>query len=65
MVSTVDAARQYSDKIPVGEPYDPSKVEFPVRYNSEKSRRILGIEYRSLEETAKDTIEDYKVKGWL
>ncbi|KAI0659011.1 D-lactaldehyde dehydrogenase [Cubamyces menziesii] len=61
----LDAARQYSDKIPVGEPYDPSKVEFPVRYNSEKSRRILGIEYRSLEETAKDTIEDYKVKGWL
>ncbi|KAI0349758.1 NAD-P-binding protein [Trametes cingulata] len=62
----VNAARRYSKKIPPGEPsYDRSKAVFPAIYNTEKSRRILGIEYRSLEETTRDSVEDFKAKGWL
>ncbi|KAI9058008.1 D-lactaldehyde dehydrogenase [Trametes sanguinea] len=63
----IDVARKYTDKIPRGRPeaYDPSKVVFQIKYNSEKSRRILGVQYRSIEDTVKDTIEDYKTKGWL
>ncbi|KAI0367231.1 D-lactaldehyde dehydrogenase [Pilatotrama ljubarskyi] len=62
----VNAARRYSEKIPPGDPsYDPSKAVYPTKYNTKKARRILGIEFRSLEETTKDSLEDFKSRGWL
>ncbi|OJT14836.1 NADPH-dependent aldehyde reductase ARI1 [Trametes pubescens] len=63
----VNASRPYSDKIPAGEPeaYDPAKIVQLVSYNAEKSQRILGIRYRTLEQTSKDVIEDFKARGWL
>ncbi|KAI0674147.1 NAD-P-binding protein [Trametes maxima] len=62
----INVARRYSDKIPEGNPsYNPSLAEYPVKYNAEKGIRILGIQYRTLEETTKDSIEDFKARGWL
>ncbi|CDO69082.1 hypothetical protein BN946_scf184992.g31 [Trametes cinnabarina] len=63
----IDIARKYTDKIPPGHPeaYDPSKVVLPIRYDDEKSRKILDVQYRPIEDTVRDTIEDYKYKGWL
>ncbi|KAI0635004.1 NAD-P-binding protein [Trametes polyzona] len=62
----VNIASRYSDKIPGTDPsHDPSKLTPLASYNSEKSRRLLGIQYRSLEETTKDTLEDLKSRGWL
>ncbi|KAH9855692.1 D-lactaldehyde dehydrogenase [Lenzites betulinus] len=63
----VNAARRYSDKIPSGEveTYDPKKEVYPISYSNEKSQRILGIKYRTIEETAKDSIADFEARGWL
>ncbi len=61
-----NAARRYTDKVStVDDGFDPTKATFPVTYNVEKGSRILGIRYRTVEETAKDTVEDLKTKGWL
>ncbi|KAI0777493.1 NAD-P-binding protein [Trametes elegans] len=63
---SIDAARRYSDTIPPGdESFDLSKVQYLVEYNADKSRRILGISYRSIDECARDSLEVYKGKGWL
>ncbi|KAJ7064076.1 D-lactaldehyde dehydrogenase [Mycena amicta] len=35
-----------------------------LRYETAKGIKLLGIEYRSMEETARDTLEDYEKKGW-
>ncbi|KAF8898266.1 hypothetical protein CPB84DRAFT_1780753 [Gymnopilus junonius] len=34
-------------------------------YNGEKGKRILGIKYRSREETFTDTLADFEARGWL
>ncbi|KAI0646157.1 NAD-P-binding protein [Trametes meyenii] len=62
-----EAARRYSDKIPaIDTPYtDVSSLKYPVRYSCEKAQRILGVKSRSLEETTKDSVEDFKARGWL
>ncbi|KAI0827009.1 D-lactaldehyde dehydrogenase [Trametes gibbosa] len=63
----INAARRFSDKIPPGDvkAYDPAKICQANSYTSEKGQRILGIRYRTLEETTKDTIEDFQARGWV
>ncbi|KAG2365175.1 hypothetical protein BDR07DRAFT_1399625 [Suillus spraguei] len=41
----------------------PSTVHL-VYYDTAKAARILGIKYRTIAETAKDTLADYEAKGW-
>ena len=64
--STVSAAHRLSNKIPAGNTsYDPSKAQHLLRYDNSKSIRILGIKYHTIDELTKDTVEDFKAKGWL
>lgn len=35
-----------------------------ILFDSKKSKAVLGIQYFSMEETAKFMIEDFKAKGW-
>ena len=35
-----------------------------ITWKTEKAQRILGIKYRTLEETAKDILVDYEEHGW-
>ncbi|KAI0716138.1 NAD(P)-binding protein [Cerioporus squamosus] len=66
MQQFVDAARRVTDKIPAGEPsYKKEKIVYSTVYNTEKSRKVLGLSYRSLEETAEDTIRDLESRGWV
>ncbi|KAI0674155.1 NAD(P)-binding protein [Trametes maxima] len=52
--------------LPEGNPhYDPSKAKHVLKYKNSKAVGILGIKFRSLEETAKDTVQDIKARGWL
>ncbi|KAI0827008.1 NAD-P-binding protein [Trametes gibbosa] len=62
----INIAHRSSNKIP-GEDssYDLTQAVYPVRYSAEKGRRILGIEYRSLEDSVKDMVEDFDARGWL
>jgi len=45
--------------------YDPSKVTHYVCFSSEKREKILGIKVRSKEETTRDTLADFKARGWI
>ncbi|KAL1941531.1 hypothetical protein VTO73DRAFT_6970 [Trametes versicolor] len=61
-----NVARRYADGVSnVDDSFDSTKAPLAVTYNAEKGSRILGIRYRTVEETAKDTVEDFKAKGWL
>ncbi|KAJ7635936.1 NAD-P-binding protein [Mycena rosella] len=35
-----------------------------LRYKNEKSVRVLGMEYRSMADTAKAVVEDWEARGW-
>ncbi|RPD79313.1 NAD(P)-binding protein [Lentinus tigrinus ALCF2SS1-7] len=62
----VDVARRYAEQIPAGDPsYKPENAVYMSRYTSEKSKKVLGLEYRTLEEMTKDIIEDLRSRGWL
>jgi hypothetical protein len=36
----------------------------PVRYDTSKSIRILGTQYRSMANTAAAVLDDYERRGW-
>ncbi|OSD07838.1 NAD-P-binding protein [Trametes coccinea BRFM310] len=62
----VSAAHRFDNRLPAGnKSYDPTKAVHLIQYSPDKERRILGIQFRSLEETTKDTIDDFKARGWL
>ncbi|TFK88764.1 NAD(P)-binding protein [Polyporus arcularius HHB13444] len=62
----VNAARKYTSKVPAGDPdYNPDNAFFPSTYIADKSVRILGIRYRSIEELTKDSLDDFAARGWL
>ena len=58
-------ASRLSDKTrPLEGSYDP-EAEHTNRQNVAKAQRILGMTYRSMEETTRDTLQDWKEHGWL
>ena len=60
----VDAARRVTDRIPAKDAF--SELQVPITlYDAQKSAKLLGVRYRSLEETAEDTIHDLQVRGWM
>lgn len=44
--------------------YKKSDAVHLVSYDTEKKDRILQIKARTMEETTKDTLEDFKKRGW-
>ena len=53
-------------RLPAGDTtYDPAKAEYNVCYVPDKERKLLGIKFKSMEETTKDTLEDFQGRGWL
>lgn len=47
------------------EHYDPKKVKERVLYVPEKRERILGIDLISVDDSVRDTIADFKERGWV
>jgi len=45
--------------------YDPAKGTPPSRFNEEKRSRILGIKITSVDDSVRDTIADFKERGWI
>jgi hypothetical protein len=50
--------------LPVGKLKAGVDAVHPFRYDTPKSRKILGIEYRTMQETTKDTLEGFEAVGW-
>ncbi|KAI0695557.1 NAD-P-binding protein [Cerioporus squamosus] len=58
------ASRLSNKARPLERPYDPT-AEHTARSDGTKAKRILGITFRSMEETTRDTLKDWEAHGWL
>ncbi|OJT04624.1 NADPH-dependent methylglyoxal reductase GRE2 [Trametes pubescens] len=62
----VVAASKTSNKVqPLQASYDATKEVYKVVYNNTKSKEVLGVTYRSLEETTADILKDWETRGYL
>ena len=50
---------------PKGTPGKGKDFVYTIRYDTSKARKVLGVEFRDKKTTTKDTIEDFKARGWL
>lgn len=65
-VSPVSAAHKYDASFRAGNTsYDPKTATFLVKYDNSKSKRILGLQYIGIEQSAADMVKQFKEKGWL
>lgn len=63
---SVLTASTLSSKIqPLETPYDATAEVYKVVYNNGKSKEVLGITYRSIEETTADMLNDWETRGLL
>ncbi|RXW23027.1 hypothetical protein EST38_g2830 [Candolleomyces aberdarensis] len=56
-----------SSPLPKGFPEitaQPQSLTYKIRYDTAKKQRILGVKYRTKEETTRDTVEDFVSRGW-
>lgn len=62
----VDVAHRLYPSLPAGNSsYDSATAVHLIRYSPDKERKLLGIKFKILEETTKDTLDDFKARGWL
>ncbi|KAF8625649.1 hypothetical protein AX15_005270 [Amanita polypyramis BW_CC] len=50
--------------LPVANPGAGKKTPYMTDFDTSKGKRILGIEYRTMEEASKDLLLDFESKGW-
>ena len=64
---SVDAAHAaFPSKIAAGNTaYEPSQAKHRMYYNVTRSQQVLGMKYRTFEETAVDTLKDFEARSWL
>ncbi|KAF9077902.1 hypothetical protein BDP27DRAFT_1310382 [Rhodocollybia butyracea] len=59
-----NAVHKINPNIPNRFPY--LQIPLPAKnFDSGKSKAVLGIKYKSLEETTKDSLADFKKRGWI
>ncbi|GJE99866.1 NAD(P)-binding protein [Phanerochaete sordida] len=62
----VTAAHNIDPSLPAGNTsYDPKTAIYQTCFENGKSTRVLGIEYRSLEECTESMVAQFKAKGWM
>ena len=63
---SVNVAHRLYPSLPAGHPsYDPTTAVHLTSYAPEKERKLLGVKFRTIEETTQDTLDDFKARGWL
>ncbi|KAI0691864.1 NAD(P)-binding protein [Cytidiella melzeri] len=61
----VTAAHQADPTLPAGVAgFDASAVKFLVRFDTTKSQKLLGLQYKQIPESAKDMVTQFKERGW-
>ena len=62
----VNVAHRLHPNLPAGNlSYDPATAVYPNSYSPDKERKVLGIKFKTLEETTKDALDNFKARGWL
>ena len=60
------AWRVEGGKIPTDDmSYKPSKAAHRVEHSTEGKSSLLGLKYRSLEETTRHMIHEFRCRGWV
>ncbi|EMD31995.1 hypothetical protein CERSUDRAFT_119302 [Gelatoporia subvermispora B] len=61
----VTATRTITTDVPAGDTsYDPKATSHALNYDTSKAARVLKLEYRSMEDSIRDMLADFKAKGW-
>ncbi|KAL1751805.1 hypothetical protein FB107DRAFT_221234 [Schizophyllum commune] len=63
-INVANALNKTGRKLPVGYPDLPTETPPFLLYDASRSKDILGMTYRSMEETTRDTLADYDARGW-
>ncbi|KAI0320495.1 hypothetical protein OF83DRAFT_1169281, partial [Amylostereum chailletii] len=53
------------DKIPKGVPGSVKGKEVLITYDTTKFQKLYGYKYTPLKDTIRDSLEDFKARGWL
>ncbi|CCL99694.1 uncharacterized protein FIBRA_01715 [Fibroporia radiculosa] len=63
----VNAVREHNVEVPVAgdASFDPTKAAHHTLYDGSKANRLLGIRYRTLKETTRDLVEDWRMREWI
>lgn len=62
----VNAAHKIEPGLPAGNTaYDLKTAVYHTYFDNSKSKRLLDLEYRTIEETTRDSVAQFKEKGWL
>ncbi|GJE86762.1 NAD dependent epimerase/dehydratase family protein [Phanerochaete sordida] len=61
----VSVGHKLDASLPAGdESYDPSKARYMAFFDNSKSKRVLDLEYHTLEECTEDSLAQFKQLGW-
>ena len=64
--TVTEAWRVEGEKIPAGKiAYEPSKAAHRVEHSTEGESSLLGLKCRSLEETTRHMIHEFRCRGWV
>ena len=62
----VITAHAVDEKIQVSKnDFDPANPSYEYRFDTSKATKIFGITYRTMEQTTRDVIAQFKEKGWF
>ncbi|KAI0690650.1 NAD(P)-binding protein [Cerioporus squamosus] len=62
----VNVAHRLHPQLPAGNTeYDPAKAVHYTNYVTDKQRKLLPLKYRTIEEMTRDTLEDFRARGWF
>ncbi len=63
---TVDVATRYpvSRRLPVGVPGAGARASYLMSYRTDKQARLLGLNFRTKADTARDVLTDFEQLGW-
>ena len=64
LVDTINALGFQGTNVPIGTPGSGTHMKHPHIYDASRARDVLGMVFRSKEETAKDSIESFRARGW-
>ena len=53
-----------ANPLPVGEPGGGNKEPYLIKFDGNKAKRILGLDYRGMEETTRDILVECEQRGW-
>ncbi|PCH42487.1 NAD(P)-binding protein [Wolfiporia cocos MD-104 SS10] len=62
----INAARSYGVPTSTGDDsYDSATAVHSMRFNTTKASQLLGLKYRSIEQSTRDIVEDFKARKWI